>query len=209
MNNLNETNKTLSLNKKLALTGALTALVIVLSLTNLGMIPLGPVASITILQIPVIIAAILAGLYSGMFVGTGFGILSLILAATRPSGALDPLFVNPLCSVLPRILFAVFAWLLWKALNYIPKMPRIISAGITGFVSTLVHTLLVIGSLYIFEGGAVKEAFGTLGYWAFIGMLTPQALMEAAASTVVCVAVYVGIYAAEKSKSKLSAEGDE
>lgn len=209
MNKLDETNKTLSLNKKLALTGALTALVIVLSLTNLGMIPLGPVASITILQIPVIIAALLAGLYSGMFVGASFGILSLILAATRPSGVLDPLFVNPLCSVLPRILFAIVAWAIWKLLNMIPKMPKIISAGITGFVSTFAHTMLVIGSLYIFEGGAVKDAFGSLGYWAFIGMLAPQASMEAAASTVVCVAVYAGIYAASKSKSKLSSESEE
>ena len=170
------------------------------------MIPLGPVASITILQIPVILAVLLAGLPSGLFVGAIFGMLSLILAATRPSGALDPLFVNPLCSVLPRILFAAGTWLIWKVLNFIPKVPKFIFAAVTGFASTILHTLLVIGCLYVFKGGAVKEAFGQIGYWAFIAMLTPQALMEAAAATIVCAAVYIGIFAASKSKSKLSKE---
>ena len=48
------TNETLSLNKKLTLTGAFSALVIVLGITKLGLIPIGATASITILHIPVI-----------------------------------------------------------------------------------------------------------------------------------------------------------
>ena len=38
-----------------------------------------------------------------------FGIGSLIRAATTPTGVLDPAFVNPLVSVLPRMLFAIAA----------------------------------------------------------------------------------------------------
>lgn len=208
MNEITNKNKTLSLTKKLVITGALSALVIVLGSTNLGMIPLGPAASITILQIPVIIAVMLVGLPSGLFVGAVFGILSLILAAVRPSGVLDPLFVNPLCSVLPRMLLAVAAWGIWKLLTIIPKFPKIVAAGITGFAATFVHTLLVIGCIYIFEGTSVKAAMGGMGYFALIGVLTPQALMEAAGATVVCAAVYTGLYAAGKSKSKLSQETD-
>ena len=41
----------LTTNKKIALTGVLSALVIVLGITKLGLIPLGPIASISILQI--------------------------------------------------------------------------------------------------------------------------------------------------------------
>ena len=95
-------NKTLTRNKKLALTGAFSALVIVLAITNLGLIPIGATASITILQIPVILIVMLAGLGEGLFVGAVFGIMTLIRAAMSPSGILDPLFVNPLCSVLPQ-----------------------------------------------------------------------------------------------------------
>ena len=68
------TNETLSRNKKLALTGAFSALVIVLGITKLGLIPLGATASISILQIPVIIVAMLAGLPYGVFTGAVFGI---------------------------------------------------------------------------------------------------------------------------------------
>ena len=98
------TNTTLSRNRRLALAGAFSALIIVLSLTNLGFIAFSPVVSITILQIPVILCATLAGLWEGVFAGFVMGLMSLIKAAMSPTGILDPLFVNPLCSVLPRIL---------------------------------------------------------------------------------------------------------
>lgn len=202
-------NKALSLNKKLALTGAFSALIIVLAITKLGFIPLGPTASVTILQIPVILIVLLAGLPEGLFVGGVFGVLSLIIAATSPSGVLDPMFVNPLCSVLPRLLFALVTWGIWKALNFIPKMPKTVSAGITAFVSTLAHTMFVIGCIYIFKGHDVREAMGGTGYWALIGGLAPQAAMEAAASAIVSVAVYLGLFISGKRKSKLSQENDD
>ena len=203
---MNDTTRILSLNKKLALTGAFSALVIVLGITNLGIIPIGPAASITILQIPVILIVMLAGLPEGLFVGAVFGILTLVRAAMSPSGVLDPLFVNPLCSVLPRMIIAVIAWGLWKLLNLIPKMPKIASAGITGFITTIAHTLLVIGAIYIFEGAGVKEAMGGMGYFALIGALSFNAILESIAATIVCAAVYTGIFIAGNRKSKLSAE---
>ena len=52
---MNDLSLNLSRNKKLALTGAFSALVVVLGITNLGLIPIGATASITILQIPVIL----------------------------------------------------------------------------------------------------------------------------------------------------------
>ena len=203
---MNDTNKTLTKNKKLALTGAFSALVIVLGITPLGLIPIGPTAAISILQIPVILIVLLAGLPEGIFVGAVFGITSLVRAAINPSGVLDPLFVNPLCSVLPRIIFVVVAWLIWKLLKIIPHMPKIISAGITGFISTVAHTFLVIGAVYIFEGAGVRDAMGGMGYFALIGALSFNAILEALASTIVCVAVYAGLYISENKKSKLSSE---
>ena len=199
-------NETLSRNKKLALTGAFSALVIVLGITKLGLIPLGATASISILQIPVILVAMLAGLPYGVFVGAVFGILSLIQAAMSPSGVLDPVFVNPLCSVLPRMITGVIAWAVWKLLNFIPKMPKTLSAAINGFVTTFCHTLLVIGCLFIFEGKTVSEAMGGMGYFAVIGMLSFNAILEAIAGTIVCAAVFAGIFISKNRKSKLSQE---
>ena len=123
-----------------------------------------------------------------------------------PSGALDPFFVNPLISVLPRMLIAVIAWGIWKALNLLPYMPKAISAGITGFVTTVAHTLLVLGSLYVFKGADVREALGGMGYFALVGACGVNAVLEAVAATIICVAVYAGLFIAGKQKSKLSAE---
>ena len=200
------TNETLSLNKKLTLTGAFSALVIVLGITKLGFISLGATASITILHIPVILICMLAGLPEGLFVGATFGILSLVQAAMSPTGALDPFFVNPLISVLPRMLIAVIAWGLWKALNLIPRMPKTVSAGITGFITTVCHTLLVLGSLYVFKAADVREALGGMGYFALVAACGFNAILEAIAATIICAAVFAGLFIAGKKGSKLSEE---
>ena len=201
--------KNVSLTRKLVLTGALSALIIVLGITKLGLIPIGPAASITILHVPIILAACLIGLPSALFAGAVFGIMSLIQAAMSPSGVLDPLFVNPLCSVLPRMLTGLIAWALWFAFSKLPKLPKAVSAGITAFISTACHTLLVIGCLYLFAGTAVKDAMGGMGYFALIAVLAPQAAIEAAAATIICAAVFVGLFVSSKRKSKLSEEASE
>lgn len=201
-------NKNVIKTKDLVLTGALSALIIVLGITKLGMIPLGAVASISILQIPVILAACLVSLPSGIFTGAVFGLMSLIQAAMSPSGVLDPLFVNPLCSVLPRMLTGLVAWALWTLFNKIPKMPKAVSAGITGFLATAAHTILVIGCLYIFTGDAVREGMGGAGYFAVLAALSFNATLEAIAATIVCAAVFVGLFISENRESKLSSEED-
>ena len=199
-------NNNVSFTRKLVLTAALSALIIVLGITKLGLIPLGPAASITILHVPIILAACLIGLPYALFTGAVFGIMSLVQAAMSPSGVLDPLFVNPLVSVLPRMLVGLIAWALWVAFNKIPKLPKTVSAGITAFLSTVCHTLLVIGSLYLFQGAATREGMGGMGYFAVIGVLAPQAALEAVAATIICSAVYVGLFVSSKRKSKLSEE---
>ena len=203
---MTEMKKNLTRTRRLALTGAFAALVIVLGITKLGFITLGPTVSITILHVPVILICMLAGLPEGLFVGATFGLLSLIQASMNPSTLLDPLFVNPLFSVVPRMLVAVVAWGLWKLLNLIPHMPKAVSAAITGFLSTLAHTLLVIGFIYMFKGAYIREALGGVGYFGFIAMLGMNVIFEALAATIICVAVYAGLFIAGNRKSKLSEE---
>lgn len=198
--------KTVSRNRKIALTGALCALVVILGMPplHLGMIPLGPNASITIMHIPVLLAVMLTGGASGLAVGTVFGVFSLILAAITPTGALDPLFVNPAVSVLPRILLACGAWFLWRLLSIVPHLPKTVSATLTAFISTLAHTCFVVGALYVFAGG--KSAMGGKGFIAVLLLLLPNAFLEAFAAAIVCAAVIASATAASGKKSKLSQE---
>lgn len=198
MNNVSILNR----NRKLALTGAFSALIIVLVITNLGIIPIGGAASITILQVPVILICMLAGLPEGLFVGAVFGISSLIRAYMNPSSVLDPLFQFPWNSVLPRMLLAVVTWVIWKLLNLIPKMPKIISAALTGFLSTAAHTFMVLGCIYLFNGNEVQSLMN-VGYWGLIVAVAFNAILESVASTLICSAVYTGLFISEKKHSKL------
>ena len=210
MNN-NSTSVALTRNRKLALAGAFSALIIVLSLTNLGFISFSPVVSITILQIPVILCATMAGLPAGLFAGFVMGMMSLIKAAMSPSGILDPFFVNPMCSVLPRMLLGLVAWGLWRVLNLIPRMPKSLSAAVTGFVATFAHTLMVYGCIFIFDGADMRAALDSIGmtgagYFAVAGAGIVSEMVEAASSLIVCAAVYAGLFIASNKKSKLSQE---
>ena len=210
MNN-NSTSVALTRNRKLALAGAFSALIIVLSLTNLGFISFSPVVSITILQIPVILCATMAGLPAGLFAGFVMGMMSLIKATMSPSGSLDPFFVNPMCSVLPRMLLGLVAWGLWRVLNLIPSMPKTLSAAVTGFVATFAHTLMVYGCIFIFDGADMRAALDSIGmtgagYFAVVGAGIVSEMVEAASSLIVCAAVYAGLFIASNKKSKLSQE---
>ena len=210
MNN-NSTSVALTRNRKLALAGAFSALIIVLSLTNLGFISFSPVVSITILQIPVILCATMAGLPAGLFAGFVMGVMSLIKATMSPSGILDPFFVNPMCSVLPRMLLGLVAWGLWRVLNLIPRMPKTFSAAVTGFVATFAHTLMVYGCIFIFDGADMRAALDSIGmtgagYFAVVGAGIVSEMVEAASSLIVCAAVYAGLFIASNKKSKLSQE---
>jgi len=196
--------------RKLAVTGALGALTVVLSITHLGLIPFVSGAAITILQIPVIIAVLMEGFAVGLGVGAIFGVSSLIQAAMNPTGILDPFFVNPLVSVVPRMLIAVITFLVFKGLQSLntKKQPavKIVFAGIAAFFGSMANTVFVIGSLYLVYAKEIIEIAGGNGYFAFMLILLPQALLEAAASVILCTAVIAVKETAFRKKSKLAEE---
>ncbi|MBD5399326.1 MAG: ECF transporter S component [Treponema sp.] len=199
-----------SKNKQLAITGAFSALIILMGIPglHLGYISISPVIAFTIMHIPVLLAAFLAGLPGGLVTGLVFGLTSLVNAASSPTGVLDPFFVNPLCSVVPRMLFGTVAWALFSVLNLIPKMPKIVTAVITAFLATLCHTVLVIGSMYLFLNAKMLAAMDGKGFAVLLGVLIPGATMEAIAAVIVCTAVVGTIFVSSKRKPKIFSEKD-
>lgn len=197
-----------SKNRRIAITGAFSALIILMGIPglHLGYIQLSPAASLTIMHIPVILAAILAGLPGGIITGLVFGLTSLVNAAANPSGLLDPLFVNPFCSVLPRMLFGVAAWGVFRLLSMIPVFPKALCAAVTSFLTTLLHTVMVIGSMYVFLNSQMSETMGGMGFVMVMGVILPGALLEAAAATFVCAAVTAAMSAASGKKAKIFSE---
>ncbi len=94
--------------RKMTIIGVLGGISIMLGMTPLGFIPIGPTKA-TIMHIPVIIGAILEGPLVGAFVGLIFGIFSLIQAYTNPT-PISFVFFNPIVSILPRILIGIVAY---------------------------------------------------------------------------------------------------
>lgn len=207
---MNQTYIVASKNRRIAITGAFSALIILMGIPglHLGYIQLSPTASLTIMHIPVVLAAILAGLPGGLVTGAVFGLTSLVNAAANPSGVLDPLFVNPFCSVLPRMLFGCASWVFYTLLSLIPHFPKTLNVAFTAFVGTLFHTAVVIGSMYIFLNARMLEAMNGIGYLVAMGLILPGALLEAVAATIVCTAVVAAIFAGTNKKAKIFSDAD-
>lgn len=105
-------------NKEITILGLFTALTIVIANT-VGFIPIGPLA-VTTMHIPVIIVGILYGKKMGAYMGLIFGLISLIRAYTRPSPTAF-IMMNPLVSVLPRLMFGYLTGFLYESLEKIEK----------------------------------------------------------------------------------------
>lgn len=132
--------------RKIVITGVLSAISVFLGLTRWGFIPWVGGASLTIMHIPVIIGAVLEGPVVGLVVGLIFGLFSLIQASI-PNGIVDPLFRNPLISVLPRLFIGPIAWLVWTALNNTFKRQPAVGLLAAGLVGSLVNTVFVLGMI--------------------------------------------------------------
>ncbi len=197
-----------SRNRKIAITGAFSTLIILMGIPglHLGYIQINPTISLTIMHIPVVLAAALAGLPGAIVTSLVFGLTSLINAAANPGGVLDPLFKYPQCSVLPRLIFGFAAYGFFAILGLIPRVPKAINAAVSAFLSSLLHTVAVIGSLYVFLNTQTLAAMGGKGFLVIMGLVLPGAMMEAAAALLVSAAVVSAIAIGTKGKSKLTKE---
>ncbi|HOK43322.1 MAG TPA: ECF transporter S component [Thermoclostridium caenicola] len=184
--------------RRIAVAGIFSALTIVLTLIpSLGYIPIPPF-SITTMHIPVIIAAVLDGPLTGAFVGLMFGLSSLYTAATIFSGMpVAPFFLNPLVSVVPRILIGLAAYYVFAWLNKLVKNKTvsIIGAALGG---TLTNTVGVLGMIYVLYAQQYVEAVGatTAGKSAlaiiFSGAFLNM-LVEIAAASLISVPVVLAL----------------
>lgn len=152
--------------KDLAYNGLLLAIILVLTIVpNIGFIQIPPLA-LTIIHIPVIIGAILFGFKSAIFLSLAFGVSSMFVAATRGAG-LDVLFINPLVSILPRLIFGLAIVFIYNALKR-TGLHSAIQVGLTAFLSSLVHSAVVLFAMLTALG--IQE--GNLSLNTFTGALT-------------------------------------
>jgi uncharacterized membrane protein len=123
--------------QNLTLTAVFSAIILVMIFVpQVGFITFG-VASLTLIHIPVLIGVFLLPKKYSLLLGFIFGIGSLIKAAIAPTGVLDPLFVMPWISVLPRVLFALAAAYIFDGFKLLQDKLKNSDIYIFGIVSLL------------------------------------------------------------------------
>lgn len=180
--------------RKLVYNAILIAIILVLSLVpNIGFIHVGPV-SITIVHIPIIIAAVVFGVRSSTIAGLAFGIGSWIAAIQTAASPVDLLFTNPLVAIVPRILFGLAAGLLWQLLKTnLKDGSYLVRVGIVSLLSSFIHTFFVLLTLYIaiYSGTDVTiKALISNGFFVFMASIVAvNTFVEAGVAMVITVPV--------------------
>lgn len=205
INTTNQSTKARKLDvRRMTVIAMLSAISIIMSMTPIGYVPINPIVSLTIMHIPVIIGAIIEGPIAGAFIGFIFGATSLIRAITGPT-ATNFIFMNPMISILPRILIGIVSYytyiLLSKGINQLlqrnegndNKKLKAIPATLTGVIGTLVNTGGVLGMTYILYAQRFAEAYisanpqaGTLNpAYIIFGIVGANAIAEAILAAII------------------------
>ena len=181
----------------MALLAMLCGLLLVMGMTGIGFIPL-PVIKATTMHIPVIIGAIILGPEAGAVLGCVFGLCSIWANTTTPGllsfafspfmttegipGVLKSLWIALGC----RIAFGYITGWLWRLFSKWLKKDHF-SLPITAATATLIHTVLVMGSIYILltaqyaqaKNVALSAVFGLI-----MGTVTASGIPEAIAAAI-------------------------
>jgi uncharacterized membrane protein len=166
--------------RKISVACVLSAIAILLGATHWGFIPWFAGAALTIMHIPAIIGAVLEGPVVGLVIGGLFGVFSLIQGAIAPTGPADTWFVNPLISVLPRLLIGPVAWLVYRALASMNEQLALVIAGIAGSLTNSVLVLTMIGLMGFLPWAAIGTIAATNGVpEAAIGAIITLAVVAA------------------------------
>ena len=187
--------KTTSRARQITLLGLLTAIVVLMSVTPLGYLQIGPLA-LTFNMIPVAVAAVALGPTGGAVVGAAFGITSFLQAMGIGGGsplgtalfAISPFRSFVMCFG-TRLLTGFLAGL-------IGRLPCSRAGFITGFAAAFLNTAFFMGALVVLFGKTdyVQALMGgkniVLFVCTFVGV---QAVFEMLASTVITGIVIRGL----------------
>lgn len=182
--------------KQMVITAVLSAIIVIMGYTPLGLIPL-PGMTATILHTPVAIGAILYGPKVGLILGTVMGFTTLSKAILAPVSPLDPLFMNPLVSVLPRALMGLITAYVFIGITRLVKSSGI-SVGIAAIIASVANTVLTLGSLVLVYANKLEVILEQLQIpgtvMAFImGIIATNGIAEAIITTMLVVPIVLGL----------------
>lgn len=177
--------------QQLTLAAFFVAIEVIMAVTPIGYIPLGAL-SITTMHLPVILAGVLLGPKFGAGIGFMFGMTSFIRATFQPTvtsfvftpfvqiGNMQGNFWSLLIAFGPRILLG---WLSGMMYRYCSKgfKNKIVPTAIVAALNTIIHTLLVLGGIWVFFAQPYAEALNITTsalMTAFIATITTNGVLE-------------------------------
>lgn len=185
----------------------LVAIVLVMKVTGIASIPVGPLV-MTFTMVPIAIGAILMGPLAGAVLGMVYGFTSFYDAVTGASlmtGAffqINPLSTFVLCVGIRTLVGALTGWL-FRAVHKVDRTGTV-SYFVGGLAAPLLNTFLFMGYIVLFFYGSdyVQTLVGTLGaanpFMFVILVVGVQGLVEAICGLVVGGAVSKGVAVALK-----------
>lgn len=182
--------------RQMTIVGMLSSITVILGLTGYGFIPL-PMAKATIMHIPVVIGAILEGPLVGLMVGLLFGLFSIFQNMTAPN-ILSFAFLNPLVSVLPRVMIGLTAYYCYKLM---PVKNEGLKIAVGAAVGSLTNTVGVLGMIYLLYAADFAAARGIDPATVFAvvsGIAVTNGLPEAILSAMIAVPVIIMVKKARR-----------
>jgi uncharacterized membrane protein len=161
--------------RQIVVGGIIGGIALFLGATRIGFIPvpIPLIGNATIMHIPAIVGGALEGPVVGLLVGLIFGVFSFLNAD-------NPVFLNPVVAILPRLFIGVVAWAVFVGLR---RWSLDLASAVAGILGSLTNTVGVLG---------LAVLFGLLPV-AVIPAIVPQAIAEAILAAVVTVVIVRGV----------------
>lgn len=183
--------------RQLTVSGLLAGITIFLGLTGYGFIPL-LFMDATILHIPTIIGSIAAGPRVGALVGFMFGLFSFVQSLRAPSLLLQfavqyNVAYDAIVCIVPRILIGIIAYVIYSHLH----MRVFLRAAIAAVATTVLHTVLFLGTLFVLVGApyAAMQGISVSGVAnIFIGITIANGLPEAIVSGIIIAPIIAALH---------------
>lgn len=184
----------------------LIGIIILMTFTPIGYIPITPGLTVTLIPIPVVIGAIVLGPTAGAILGAVFGLSSFVtcLLGKDVFGvallSFSPIKTFILCMI-PRIIMGLLCGLIFKLMYNKIKHNKVLPFIVSSVSGPLLNTILFMSSLWLLFKDSkpvigMADSVGATGFWTFIiAFVGLNALIEALVCLGVGSSVSIGIFA--------------
>lgn len=140
---------------EMTMTAVLAALIILMTFTPIGYIPLGPV-KMTLITLPVAVGSIVLGKRSGLILGGIFGLTSFYTCFGMDFLGNIFLGYNPFLTfvmcVVPRLACGFLPALIYEAISNKGTKRTLLAIPVAGACVAMINTLLFLGTMWLFFG---------------------------------------------------------